>query len=59
MSALQKTVTDLKWKLNYEQGLHREMVELLENKVASYLVKINEFEESETELKAKTEIQEA
>lgn len=31
------------------------MVELLENKVATYLVKINTFEENELELKAKTE----
>ena len=29
MSMLQKGVDDLKWKLNYEQGLHKEMVELL------------------------------
>lgn len=26
---LEKAVTDLKWKLKYEQGLHKEMVELL------------------------------
>lgn len=58
MSNLQKAVEDLKWKLSYEQGLHKEMVELLENKVASYLVKINTFEESEAELKVKTEQQE-
>ena len=48
-------MADLKWKLNYEHGLHKEMVELLENKVATYLVKINTFEESETELNSKTE----
>ena len=45
----------MKWKLQYEQGLHKEMQELLESKVASYLVKINNFEETEAELKAKTE----
>ena len=58
ISHLQKAVTDLKWKLQYEQGLHKEMQELLESKVASYLVKINNFEETEAELKAKTESQE-
>ena len=58
LTHLQKAVTDLKWKLQYEQGLHKEMQELLESKVASYLVKINNFEESEAELKAKTEAQE-
>ena len=31
------------------------MVDLLENKVASYLVKINTLEENECELKEKTE----
>lgn len=35
------------------------MVELLENKVANYLVKINTFEENELELKTKTEKQES
>ena len=34
------------------------MVDLLENKVASYLVKINTLEENECELKEKTEQQE-
>ena len=51
-------MADLKWKLQYEQGLHKEIVELLQNKVASYLVKINNLEESEAELKEKTESQE-
>ena len=41
---------DLRWKLEYEQGLHAEMVELLEKKVAGNLVRIHTFEEAEEEL---------
>ena len=49
---------DLRWKLEYEQGLHAEMVELLEKKVAGNLVRIHTFEEAEEELKTKTSAQE-
>jgi hypothetical protein len=35
---LRAAVEDLKWKLDYEKGLHKEMVELLQKKVAQYLV---------------------
>ena len=55
---LRKAVEDLKWKLEYEKGLHKEMTELLQKKVANYLVQINTLQESETELKTKTESQE-
>ena len=48
----------MKWKLQYDKGIYNEMVELLEKKVAMYLVQINNLQESETELKAKTETQE-
>ena len=56
---LRKGVEDLKWKLNYEKGNYNQMVELLQNKVANDLVKINTFEENEVELKLKTDQQEA
>jgi len=38
LDILRKAVEDLKWKLNYEKGIYAEMVELLEKKVATYLV---------------------
>ena len=53
-----KAINDLIWKLNHEKGIHREMTELLERKVAEYLVQINTLQESESELKEKTESQE-
>ena len=53
-----KAVSDLIWKLNHEKSIHREMTELLEKKVADYLVQINTLQESESELKTKTESQE-
>jgi len=56
---LRKAVDDLKWKVNYEKGIYNEMVELLEKKVAMYLVQIHTLTESETELKIKTESQES
>jgi len=35
---LKAALEDLKWKLDYEKGIHKEMVELLQKKVAHYLV---------------------
>ena len=58
LSMLRKAVEDLKWKLNYDKNFYNEMVELLEKKVAQYLVQIDGLQESEKELKAKTEDQE-
>ena len=58
LSMLRKAVEDLKWKLNYDKTFYNEMVELLEKKVAQYLVQIDGLQESEKELKTKTEDQE-
>ena len=55
---LRKGVDDLKWKLNYEKGVNTQMVELLEKKVATYLVQINTLQENEVEMKTKAEQQE-
>ena len=38
LDMLRKGVDDRKWKLDYEKGVHKEIVQLLEKKVASYLV---------------------
>ena len=59
LEMLRKAVEDLKWKLNYDKGVFDEMTELLEKKVAAYLVQINTLQESEAELKEKTEKQES
>ena len=58
LDMLRKGVDDLKWKLDYEKGVHKEIVQLLEKKVASYLVQINTYQETETEMKQKQEAQE-
>ena len=55
---LRQAVEDLQWKIDYEKGLYNEMVELLENKVANYLVQINTFQENEFESKTKLDSQE-
>ena len=55
LDMLRKGVDDLKWKLDYEKGVHKEIVQLLEKKVASYLVQINTYQETETEMKQKQE----
>ena len=52
---LRKAVEDLKWKLNYDKGVHAEMTELLQKKVSMYLVQINNLQELEAELKEKSE----
>lgn len=44
--------------MDYEKGVHKEMVELLHKKVSGYLVQINSLQEAEAELKAKNELQE-
>ena len=59
LEMLRKAVEDLKWKLNYDKGVYDEMTELLEKKAAAYLVQINTLQESEAELKEKTEKQES
>ena len=38
LELLRKAVDDLKWKLEYEKGVHKEVRELLEKKAANYLV---------------------
>ncbi len=53
LEMLRKAVDDLKWKNDYEKGVHKEIVELLEAKVASYLVAINTHKENEAESKLK------
>lgn len=55
---MKAAIDDLKWKLDYEKGIHKQMVELLEKKVANYLVQINTFQETEAEHKTKIESQE-
>ena len=58
LELLRKGVEDLRWKFDYEKGVHKEMVELLHKKVSGYLVQINSLQEAEAELKAKNELQE-
>lgn len=55
---LKQAIDDLKWKLSYETSIHKEIVELLEKKVAGYLVQINTFQENEVEQKQTIEQQE-
>ncbi len=59
LDMLRKAVDDLKWKNDYEKGVHKEIVELLETKVANYLVTINTHKENETESKQKLDAQES
>jgi len=38
LELLRKAVDDLKWKLDYEKGVNKEVKDLLEKKAANYLV---------------------
>ena len=49
---LRKIIEDLRWKLDYEKRIGKEMVELLESRVATLLAQINTFQEEEVEQKA-------
>ena len=43
LELLRKAVDDLKWKLDYEKGVNKEVKDLLEKKAANYLVQINSY----------------
>lgn len=40
---LTKIIEDLRWKLDYEKKLNKEMIELLEKKVSTLLAQINTY----------------
>ena len=40
---LKKIVEDLRWKLEYEKKIGKEMIELLEKKVTTLMAQINTF----------------
>ena len=42
---LKKIVEDLRWKLEYEKKIGKEMIELLEKKVTTLMAQINTFQE--------------
>ena len=40
---MKKIVEDLRWKLDYEKKIGKEMIELLEKKVSTLMAQINTF----------------
>jgi len=58
LNMLNKVIEDLRWKLDYEKKLNKEMIELLEKKVSTLLAQINNYQEEAVEAKQKLEVQE-
>ena len=52
---MKKIVEDLRWKLEYEKKIGKEMIELLEKKVTTLMAQINTFQEEATESKQNIE----
>ena len=52
-AGLRKIIEDLKWKLDYEKKIGKQMVELLEKRVATLMAQINTLQEDAAEQKVK------
>ena len=52
---MKKIVEDLRWKLEYEKKIGKEMIELLEKKVTTLMAQINTCQEEATESKQNIE----
>ena len=50
---LKKIIEDLRWKLDYEKKIGKEMMELLEKKVSMLMAQINTMHEEAAESKQK------
>ena len=48
-AGLRKIIEDLKWKLDYEKKIGKQMVELLEKRVATLMAQINTLQEDAAE----------
>ena len=46
-------IEDLRWKLDYEKKIGKQMVELLEKRVATLMAQINNLQEDAQEQKVK------
>lgn len=44
-AGLRKVIEDLRWKLDYEKKIGKQMVELLEKRVATLMAQINNLQE--------------
>ena len=56
-AGLRKIIEDLKWKLDYEKKIGKQMVELLEKRVATLMAQINTLQEDAAEQKVKLDAQ--
>ena len=56
-AGLRKIIEDLKWKLDYEKKIGKQMVELLEKRVATLMAQINTLQEDASEQKVKLDAQ--
>ena len=48
-AGLRKVIEDLRWKLDYEKKIGKQMVELLEKRVATLMAQINNLQEDAQE----------
>ena len=56
-AGLRKVIEDLRWKLDYEKKIGKQMVELLEKRVATLMAQINNLQEDAQEQKVKLDAQ--